>query len=97
VEGKLERVDLTVEDIVFTHGDYCLPNILIDHTHTQINGFIDWGRAGIADRYQDLALATRSLIYNFGPGWESLLWKEYGLETVDYGKLEFYQLIDEFF
>jgi aminoglycoside phosphotransferase len=85
------------EDLVFTHGDYCLPNIFIDASHTHINGFIDWGRAGIADRYQDLALATRSLTYNFGPGWEALLWEAYGLEKVDQDKIEFYQLLDEFF
>ncbi|HLX56069.1 MAG TPA: phosphotransferase, partial [Ktedonobacteraceae bacterium] len=59
--------------------------------------FIDWGRAGIADRYQDLALAARSLAYNFGPGWESLLWEAYGLQTVDAAKIAFYRLLDEFF
>jgi aminoglycoside phosphotransferase len=85
------------EDLVFTHGDYCLPNILIDPDRMHINGFIDWGRAGIADRYQDIALATRSLAYNFGPGWEELLWEAYGLEQVDDAKLEFYKLLDEFF
>jgi aminoglycoside phosphotransferase len=85
------------EDLVFTHGDYCLPNVFIDASHTRINGFIDWGRAGIADRYQDIALATRSLTYNFDPGWEKLLWEAYGLETVDHEKIEFYQLLDELF
>ncbi len=54
------------ENIVFTHGDYCLPNILIDSSSMQLSGFIDLGRAGIADRYHDLALAGRSLAYNFG-------------------------------
>src|SRR5579859_6961627 len=86
-----------VEDVVFTHGDYCLPNILIEPSPTRIAGFIDWGRAGIADRYQDLALAARSLAYNFGPGWEPLLWETYGLQTVDTAKIAFYKLLDEFF
>lgn len=85
------------EDIVFTHGDYCLPNILIDPINMQLSGFIDVGRAGVADRYQDLALAARSLTSNFGPGWEPLLWKAYGLEIVDVAKIAFYQLLDEFF
>lgn len=86
-----------VEEVVFTHGDYCLPNILIDPSAARISGFIDWGRAGIADRYQDLALAARSLTYNFGPGWEPLLWESYGLQTVDRARIEFYQMLDEFF
>src|SRR5579859_4086519 len=86
-----------VEDVVFTHGDYCLPNILIEPSSARIAGFIDWGRAGIADRYQDLALATRSVTFNFGPGWEPLLWEAYGLQTVDFAKIEFYKLLDEFF
>ncbi len=85
------------EDSVFTHGDYCLPNILIDPSSMNISGFIDLGRSGIADRYQDLALAARSLQYNFGPGWEPLLWDAYGLKDVDVAKIEFYQLLDEFF
>ena len=87
------------KDVVFTHGDYCLPNILIEPSPPppRIVGFIDWGRAGIADRYQDLALAARSLAYNFGPGWEPLLWEAYGLQTVDAAKVEFYELLDEFF
>ncbi len=85
------------EDLVFTHGDYCLPNVLLDPQQRRVNGFIDWGRAGIADRYQDLALAARSLIYNVGPGWEPLLWHEYGLTTVEEEKIAFYQLLDEFF
>ena len=85
------------EDLVFTHGDFCLPNILIDRQQARISGLIDWGRAGIADRYQDLALAARSLTYNFGPGWEPLLFAEYGLAAPDRQKLDFYRLLDEFF
>lgn len=85
------------EDVVFTHGDYCLPNVLIDSAQRHIAGFIDWGRAGIADRYQDIALATRSLTYNFGPGLERLLWQAYGLDAPDHDKIAFYRLLDEFF
>ncbi len=63
----------------------------------QLSGFIDLGRVGIADRYQDLELAVRSLPLNFGPSWEPLLWEAYGLKEVDVAKIEFYQLLDEFF
>ncbi|KKI94109.1 hypothetical protein WQ54_00795 [Bacillus sp. SA1-12] len=83
------------EDLVFTHGDYCLPNIIIDKG--QFSGFIDLGRAGISDRYQDLALAVRSIIYNYGEEMVQIFLQEYGVEKVDEEKIEFYQLLDEFF
>jgi len=85
------------EDLVFTHGDYCLPNILIDRDQRRISGFVDLSRAGVADRYQDLALAARSLAYNFGPGYASLLWEAYRLRNPDEAKIAYYQLLDEFF
>lgn len=85
------------EDLVFTHGDFCLPNVLIDRSRNRVSGFVDWSRAGVADRYQDLALAARSLAHNFGPGYEPLLWEAYGLERPDVAKVGYYQLLDEFF
>jgi aminoglycoside phosphotransferase len=87
----------TSEDLVFTHGDYCLPNIIINPQNWTISGFIDWGRAGVADRYQDLALVGRSLAYNFSPDWIEVLFREYGLSEIDYAKVQFYKLLDEFF
>jgi aminoglycoside phosphotransferase len=85
------------EALVFTHGDYCLPNIIIDPANRVISGFIDWGSAGIADRHQDIALAARSLEYNFGAEWVPLLFEEYGIELIDPAKIEYYKLLDEFF
>lgn len=45
---------------------------------------------------QGLALAVRSLAYNFGPGWEPLFWEAYGLAQPDTAKLAYYQVLDEF-
>lgn len=87
----------TSEDLVFTHGDYCTPNILVDPQTLTWTGFIDWGRAGIADRYQDLALAARSIDYNFGADWIPLFFENYGIPAIDTQKVEFYKLLDEFF
>jgi aminoglycoside phosphotransferase len=87
------------EDLVFIHGDYCLPNILLDPTNHALTGFIDLGRAGVGDRYHDLALAVRSLIYNWGEEYVPVLFEEYGLkkDEIDRSKIEFYKLLDEFF
>ena len=51
------------EDIVLTHGDYCLPNIFAKGD--RISGFIDLGKVGPADRWQDIVIAIRSLDHNF--------------------------------
>lgn len=86
-------------DLVFTHGDYSLPNIILnDHgTRVALSGFVDCARAGVGDRYQDLALAARSIASNLGPEWVSLLFERYGCSHIDERKLRFYTLLDEFF
>ncbi len=35
------------EDLAFTHGDYCLPNVF--EINWKISGFVDWSRAGLAE------------------------------------------------
>lgn len=44
------------------HGDYCLPNILLDRWN--FSGFIDLGSAGIGDRHIDLFWGVWTLNYN---------------------------------
>jgi aminoglycoside phosphotransferase len=82
------------EDLVFTHGDYCLPNVILENGN--LSGFVDWAEAGVADRYQDLALLSRSVCYNFGEEWQELVFEIYGIEP-DWKKIHFYRLLDEFF
>ena len=82
-----------VEDLVFTHGDYCTPNIIFEKG--RLKGFVDWGNAGVADRYQDIALLTRSVVHNFGSEYEPSVFKIYGVDP-DRKKIYFYRLLDEF-
>lgn len=87
------------EDLVFAHGDYCLPNILLSDLDTggHVRAFIDLGRAGVSDRYRDLALCRRSLIRNCGPASVPHFFAAYGLPQPDEAKMTFYRMMDEFF
>lgn len=93
---ELEHKTPLKQDLVFTHGDYCLPNIIF--FEGDIRGVVDLGRAGISDRYQDIALFLRSFESNLEKPDSDLFVREYGLiKTIDYEKIEFYKLLDEFF
>jgi kanamycin kinase/aminoglycoside 3'-phosphotransferase-2 len=89
------------EERIFTHGDYCLPNILLDGDRLldsdRVSGFIDLGRAGVGDRYRDLALCRRSLIRNCGPDAVPIFFDAYGLAPLNEEKLTYYQMLDELF
>lgn len=81
------------EDIVVTHGDACLPNFIVQGEW--VAGLIDVGRAGLADRHTDLALAVRSIHRNLGARWADLFLDIYGREWVDETKLDYYATLDE--
>ena len=90
------------EDVVLSHGDFCLPNVFIENW--RVSGLIDLGRAGTADRWQDIALCLRSLRDNargrFGvvcPGFdEETLLRALGMAP-DREKIRYYLLLDELF
>jgi kanamycin kinase len=90
------------EDVVVCHGDFCLPNILVDPETLRPTGVVDLGRIGVADRYADLALAVRSLAgplnRQYGPDHARRFLDRYLLgEPVDNDRIAFYCLLDEFF
>lgn len=92
------------EDIVLTHGDYCLPNIFAKGD--RISCFIDLGKGGPADRWQDIAIAIRSLGHNFDGRYLSgkpifdfkpqMFLDALGLEMNE-EKYRYYYLLDELF
>ncbi len=68
------------------HGDYCLPNILLDDWH--FSGFIDLGRSGIADRHIDLFWGIWSLSFNLGTyDYADRFLDAYGRDAVEPEKL----------
>jgi len=88
------------ESLVFTHGDYCLPNIIMEER--ELSGVIDWDYAGLADPYADFASCVWSMGYNYGleetaERWEPYFFMVYGLEDFDVGRLAYYRKLMDLF
>lgn len=81
------------EDKVLSHGDYCFNNYFAYNYH--ISGFIDMGRGGIGDRYQDIALCVRELM-DYDKIYTELLFSHCNIKP-DYEKIRYYILLDELF
>jgi kanamycin kinase/aminoglycoside 3'-phosphotransferase-3 len=83
------------EELCFTHGDYCLPNVFFDMG--KVSGYIDLGRAGIADKWFDIAICVRSLEYNLkSKDYTNLFFESLGIKP-NYEKINYYILLDELF
>lgn len=95
VYGRMMALMPATEDCVVTHGDACPENFIF--SGNAFVGFVDCGRAGRADRYQDLALASRNIESQWGAELATFFFAEYGEPRPDEGRLEFYRMLDEFF
>ena len=91
------------EELVLSHGDYCLPNIF--GMEEAVTGYIDLGKTGIADKWCDIAICYRSLSHNYSGKYrgkaysdydDMLLFRELGIEP-DWDKIHYYILLDELF
>ncbi len=99
--GQSSAADLERGDLVVCHGDPCLPNLLIDPETGDCLGVIDLGRLGVADRYLDLALTTRSMSApemnkQYDARDAAAFLNRYGVSGPDPWRLDFYRLLDEF-
>lgn len=58
----LQEGKRALKNEVLIHGDYCLPNIMLDDW--RLSGFIDVGNGGVGDRHIDLFWGTWTLWFN---------------------------------
>lgn len=92
---KAIQAQLPLEpDLVVTHGDFSLDNVLIKDGG--ITGCIDVGGAGLADRYHDLAICWSDLA-EYGAHAQERFLRRYGVGKGDQRKLQTYQLLNELF
>lgn len=82
-----------VEQLVVAHGDACLPNTLVDATGRWV-AHVDLGSLGVADRWADLAVASMSLDWNLGEGWQPEFFAAYGVMP-DEQRIRYYRALWE--
>jgi kanamycin kinase len=64
------------------HGDYCLPNIMLDNWN--FSGFIDLGNGGRGDRHIDIFWGAWTLEFNLGTDkYRERFFDAYGRDRVD--------------
>jgi kanamycin kinase len=80
-----------IDKLVVCHGDACVPNTLITGDG-QYSGQVDMANLGTADRWADLAVATWSTEWNYGPGWEETLLSAFGVEP-DSDRTAYYRML----
>lgn len=67
---------------VLIHGDFCLPNIMLDNW--QFSGFIDLGNGGVGDRHIDLFWGAWTLGFNLGTDkYRDRFFDAYGRDKID--------------
>jgi kanamycin kinase/aminoglycoside 3'-phosphotransferase-2 len=93
VEASRGSAEADPDDLVVVHGDFCLPNVLLDEG--AVSGYLDLGRAGVGDRYLDLADVAGSLARNLSPEALGPFFDAYGLDLPDLLRIDFYVLLGE--
>jgi kanamycin kinase len=72
----------SLKNEVLLHGDYCLPNIMLDNW--RFSGFIDVGNGGVGDRHIDLFWAVWTFWYNLKTNkYEDRFLDAYGRQNFD--------------
>lgn len=92
VEARARAADAPDHDrLVVCHGDACAPNTLLDDDGAWA-GHVDLGGLGVGDRWADLAVATYSLAWNYGEGYDHLVYEGYGIDE-DPDRVAYYRFL----
>jgi kanamycin kinase len=76
-----EHKSLLREDVLI-HGDFCLPNIMLDGW--RFSKYIDVGNGGVGDRHIDLFWGAWTLNFNLGTDeYREVFFNAYGRELID--------------
>ncbi|MHC2999860.1 phosphotransferase [Microbacterium sp. HJ5] len=78
-----------IDLLVVCHADACCPNTLLGDDGRWL-AHVDLGLLGVGDRWGDIAVASMSTEWNYGPGWEDALIEAYGVEP-DRERLSYYR------
>lgn len=74
------------------HGDYCLPNIMLDDW--QCTGFIDIADGGRGDHHYDIAWGLWTLMFNLkDPSYGEIFLDAYGRDAIDPARLRICALL----
>jgi len=77
------------DGLVVIHGDACAPNTVIGPDGRFV-GHVDLGAIGVGDRWADLAIASMSLDWNYGEGFQDEFFHAYGV-TPDIQRIAYYR------
>jgi kanamycin kinase len=85
----INELKLFAEDNVIIHGDYCLPNIIMDNFSFQ--GFIDLGHGGVGERHYDIYWGIWTLHYNLKTNkYKDTFLDAYGRKDIDHDRLRYF-------
>lgn len=82
------------DELVFTHGDYCLPNVIVEGG--EVSGVIDWSLASVADVHRDFMSAELTIRRNLDEAAIDLFYSVYGRSNVDEDRVRYFWLLDQF-
>ena len=77
------------------HGDYCLPNIMLNDW--AFSGFIDVGAGGVGDRHVDLYWGAWTLHFNLGTDrYRERFYDAYGRDRIDEAVIDLVSVAETF-